>query len=120
MVEEIVTLGDAGSVQLTIAPAEAGFNQIHLYTFDPEGRPADIAETVTLELTLPAAQLGPLTREATRAGPAHFQLNGDRPRRRRHLDHRGAGPPRPLHRGDRLRRGAHCRLSLSNAAADAA
>ena len=76
VVEEIVTLGDAGSVQLTIAPAEAGFNQIHLYTFDPEGRPADIAETVTLELTLPAAQLGPLTREATRAGPAHFQLNG--------------------------------------------
>ena len=48
-------------------PAEAGFNQIHLYTFDPEGRPADIAETVTLELTLPAAQLGPLT--ARRRGP---------------------------------------------------
>ena len=31
-------LGDAGSVQLTVAPAQAGFNQIHLYLFDP-GRP---------------------------------------------------------------------------------
>ena len=40
----IVELGDAGSVQLTVAPAQAGFNQIHLYLFDPDGRPAEIAE----------------------------------------------------------------------------
>ena len=45
--------------------------------FDPDGRPADIAETITLDLSLPAADLGPITREATRAGPAHFQLDGD-------------------------------------------
>ena len=46
--ERIVELGDAGSVQLTVAPAQAGFNQIHLYLFDPDGRPAEIAESVTL------------------------------------------------------------------------
>lgn len=76
VVEAIVALGDAGSVQLTISPAKAGFNQIHLDLFDPDGRPADIAESVTLELSLPAADLGPIEREAVRAGPAHLQLNG--------------------------------------------
>ena len=64
MVERIVELGDAGSVQLTVAPAQAGFNQIHLYLFDPDGRPAEIAESVTLVLSLPSADLGPITREA--------------------------------------------------------
>lgn len=77
VVEEVVTLDDAGTVQITISPAKAGVNQIHLYLFDPDGRPAEIAETITLQLSLPAAQLGPLVREAVRAGPAHFQLDGD-------------------------------------------
>jgi len=77
VVERVVELGEAGSVQLTVAPARAGFNQIHLYLFDPDGRPADIAESVTLTLSLPAADLGPITRDAVRAGPAHLQLDGD-------------------------------------------
>jgi len=77
VVEKVVALGDIGSVQVTVAPAKAGFNQIHLYLFDPDGRPNEIADTVTLDLSLPSAQLGPITREATRAGPAHLQLNGN-------------------------------------------
>lgn len=76
-VEKIVQLGDLGKVQLVISPARAGFNQVHLYLYDPQGRPSDLADTLTLELSLPSAQLGPLTREATRAGPAHLQLVGD-------------------------------------------
>jgi hypothetical protein len=28
-------------------------------------------------MSLPAADLGPITRETLRAGPAHFQLDGD-------------------------------------------
>jgi copper transport protein len=77
IVEEVVQLGDAGSIQLVVSPATAGFNQIHLYTYDPTGRPAEIAEGVTLELELGSAGLGPIEREAERAGPAHFQLDGD-------------------------------------------
>ncbi|MGH9275458.1 MAG: copper resistance CopC/CopD family protein [Acidimicrobiales bacterium] len=77
VVEEIVQLGDIGSVQVVVSPAKAGPNQIHLYTYDPSGRPTEIAESITLELTLRAAQIGPLERVADRAGPAHFQLNGD-------------------------------------------
>jgi copper transport protein len=76
IVERIVELGDAGSVQVTVAPAQAGFNQIHLYLFDPDGRPADIAESVMLVMSLPSADLGPITRETLRAGPAHLQLDG--------------------------------------------
>lgn len=75
-VEVLVDLGDTGSVQVVVDPAKAGFNEIHLYTYDPDGRPADIAESVRLELSLPSAELGPLYRDATRAGPAHFQLTG--------------------------------------------
>ena len=77
VVERIVELGDAGSVQLTVAPAQVGPNTIHLYLFDPDGRPAEIAEGVTLVMSLPSADLGPITREAVRAGPAHFQLDTD-------------------------------------------
>jgi copper transport protein len=75
VVEELVDLGEVGSVQVTVAPARVGANQIHLYLFDPDGRPAEIAESITLDLSLPAADLGPITREAERAGPAHFQLD---------------------------------------------
>ena len=84
VVERIVELGDAGSVQLTVAPAQAGFNQIHLYLFDPDGRPAEIAESVDARHE-PARRptSGPITREAVRAGPAHFQLDGDDLARRR-------------------------------------
>jgi copper transport protein len=71
-----VPLGDVGSVQLTIDPARAGTNQVHLYLLDPNGQPAELAESITMVLSLPEADLGPITREAVRAGPAHFQLDG--------------------------------------------
>ena len=76
-VERIIDLGEVGSVQLVVAPAKAGSNQIHLYTFDAAGRPAELAQTIELVLSLPAADVGPLVRTATRAGPAHAQLDGD-------------------------------------------
>jgi copper transport protein len=77
VVERIVTLDEAGSLQITVAPARVGRNTIHLYLFDPDGRPADIADEVSLVLELPSAGLGPIARDAFRAGPAHFQLDTD-------------------------------------------
>ncbi len=76
VVEQMVPLEGVGEVQLVVAPARVGANQVHLYLYDEAGRPAEIAEDVTVELTLPAAQVGPITRTATRAGPAHLQLDG--------------------------------------------
>src|SRR3546814_7568040 len=43
--------------------------------FDADGRPAEIVESLTLDLSLPSAGIGPITREAQRAGPAHLQLD---------------------------------------------
>jgi copper transport protein len=76
-VERIIQLDDLGEVQLVVAPAKAGFNEIHLYLFDADKRPADLADEITMELSLPEAELGPIVRLATRAGPAHLQLNGN-------------------------------------------
>lgn len=77
IVERIVDLGDAGSVQIVIDPARAGTNVVHVYTYDPEGRPGEIADEVELEAVLPAEDIGPLVREPFRAGPAHLQLDDD-------------------------------------------
>jgi copper transport protein len=74
---ETAQLGDAGSVDVIVDPARVGRNAIHLYFFDPDGRPADIAEGVIVRLTLPAAGIGPIEREPVRAGAAHLQLDGD-------------------------------------------
>src|SRR3546814_17707913 len=67
--------GDSGSIQVIVAPAATGANRVHLYTFDADGRPAEIVESLTLDLSLPSAGIGPITREAQRAGPAHLQLD---------------------------------------------
>jgi copper transport protein len=72
-----IDLGDSGSVNVVVDPAEAGFNQIHLYFYDPDGRPAELAEDVTVNLSLPANDIGPISREPVRAGPNHFQLDGN-------------------------------------------
>ena len=76
VVERIVELGDAGTVQLVVSPARAGTNVVHLYTYAPDGRTGDIAESLVVELSLPSAGLGPIERTPDRAGPAHFQLEG--------------------------------------------
>src|SRR3546814_16274863 len=67
--------GDSGSIQVIVAPAATGANRVHLYTFDADGRPAEIVESLTLDLSLPSAGIGPIPREAQRAGPAHLQLD---------------------------------------------
>lgn len=73
---EILVLGDAGSVQVVVDPNRAGDNSIHLYFYDPDGRPAEIAEDVRIDLAKPGDDIGPIQREPFRAGPAHFQWDG--------------------------------------------
>jgi copper transport protein len=77
VVEQIVELGDGyGSVQVVVDPARVGFNELHLYTYDADGRPAEVGEEVVLELSLPSSGLGPIERTPLVAGPAHLQLDG--------------------------------------------
>lgn len=73
---EILELGAAGSVQLVIDPNRAGQNSMHLYFYDPAGRPGQIADEVRIELTKPGDGVGPISREPFRAGPGHFQWDG--------------------------------------------
>ena len=69
---------------LTVDPGQAGRNEVHVYVLDPaNGQPATVAE-IAVSATLPSAGVGPLTFEATPAGPGHvvvpaaeFPLGGD-------------------------------------------
>jgi copper transport protein len=74
-----IDLGDAGTVNVVVDPNQAGTNQIHLYFYDPDGRPAEVPDgaEVTLDLLLPADEIGPITRTPFRAGPSHFQLDSE-------------------------------------------
>ena len=69
------SIGD-DSVNLVVDPNRVGANAIHLYLLDPTGRPAALVESLTLELSLPSNQLGPIRRQPFVAGPGHYQLNG--------------------------------------------
>jgi copper transport protein len=71
---ETVPLGD-GSVNVVVDPTRVGPTSIHLYVLDEAGRPFSPDE-VTLELSLPSAEIGPLVREPFLAGPGHYQLDG--------------------------------------------
>lgn len=73
---EILELGDAGSVQVVVDPNRAGENSVHLYFYDPDGRPVEIAEGAEISFTKPGDDIGPIDREPFRAGPAHFQWDG--------------------------------------------
>jgi copper transport protein len=69
-------LGEDYRVNLTVDPNRAGDNEVHLYLLGADGRPADVARELTLRLSLPAQDIGPIEREPVVAGPGHWQLNG--------------------------------------------
>src|SRR3546814_12499131 len=51
VVEKMVEIGDIGLIQVTVAPAATGANQVHLYTFDAAARPVEHAQCMTLSKT---------------------------------------------------------------------
>jgi copper transport protein len=72
-----VALGE-GSVNVVVDPPRVGDTSLHLYLLDDGGRPADLAaEGITVELSLPAQELGPIEREPFVAGPGHYQVDGE-------------------------------------------
>lgn len=78
LVERVVEVSDGqGSIQLVVDPARVGRNQLHLYTYGPDGAPAELGEALTVELALPSAGVGPFATVAQRAGPAHFVVDSN-------------------------------------------
>ncbi len=63
-----------GSVDVTIDPAKAGRNDIHIYLFDADERPDDDFEGAEVSLELPSQGLGPIDKEAVDAGSGHYQV----------------------------------------------
>jgi copper transport protein len=76
-VTSITTPLGKGTVNLTIDPNRAGRNTIHIYLLDELGRQVDKATDMTLEFSLPSRGLGPITRTPFKAGPGHWQFDGD-------------------------------------------
>jgi copper transport protein len=75
LVTRSVPFGDL-QLDVTVEPARVGLNEIHVYTLDAGGRPAEPPGEPVLELRNRAAELGPLSRTPTRAGPGHWTLSG--------------------------------------------
>ena len=62
-------------LELTVDPARAGANQVHLYLFDRRtGRQWDRSKELTIEASLPDRAIGPLELDAQKAGPGHYVI----------------------------------------------
>ena len=69
------TSGEEGSVQVSVDPAAAGPNTVHVYLLDEQGQftqPVDIRVT----LTEPAQEIGPNDVALEPAGPGHYVGDG--------------------------------------------
>lgn len=69
------TAGASGSVQVSVDPAEAGPNTLHVYLFDDTGRLTQPAG-ITVTLTEPGQEIGPLDVDLEPAGPGHYVGDG--------------------------------------------
>lgn len=63
-----------GTINVVVDPARPGTAQLHVYILDANGRPVTDIESATIELRLPAKDLGPLTPRLVKAGPGHYQM----------------------------------------------
>jgi copper transport protein len=63
--------GAAGSVQVTVAPAQAGSNVLSLYLYDEEGR-ATQPEQIRVAIAEEQQEIGPLDVEIAAAGPGRY------------------------------------------------
>jgi copper transport protein len=67
---------DTGSVHLIVSPAVVGVNTMTVTYADTTGQPLDVANTMTVEFSLPSADLAPITRQVVKSGPGRFVLQG--------------------------------------------
>jgi copper transport protein len=60
-------------LDVTVDPASAGANEIHVYLFRArDGRQWDRAQELTVQLRLPERDIGPLEPRLDKAGPGHY------------------------------------------------
>ena len=77
---KVVNLTDdtaSGTVNLVVTPARAGTNSLHVQYADSSNKPIDVANTLTVEMSLPEKDLGPITRQVVKLSPGHYVVDGD-------------------------------------------
>ena len=63
--------------ELTVEPAQAGPNELHLYLFDAkDGTQYDVARDLTVTAALPDGGIEPIALELRKAGPGHYVAGG--------------------------------------------
>jgi len=62
-------------VDVTVAPAQAGRNDIHVSTFTPAGAPMDVAE-LTVTFDLPSRKIAAIDVPLRKLGPGHYLSPG--------------------------------------------
>lgn len=70
--ESTQPLAEGYEVDLVVDPNRVGRNAVHLYVLDGTGRPATDVEDLSLQLTFPERDIGPLGLEPLPAGPGHW------------------------------------------------
>lgn len=75
---ETISVTDDLELQLLITPGAAGRNELHVTYIDAMGLLDDSVESVTLEMSLPDVDIGPITTNAVQLDPGHYLLTTDR------------------------------------------
>lgn len=65
-----------GTMEVTVDPAQVGRNDVHIYLLDADGGRETRYKTASIELALPAQDIGPIQRDPVVVAPGHFQLVG--------------------------------------------
>jgi copper transport protein len=64
-------------LQLTVDPARAGVNEMHVYLSDARtGAPFTGSKELRVDAALPAKAIGPLRLDVSRGGPGHWIVTG--------------------------------------------
>lgn len=63
-------------LEVVVDPARAGENEIHIYLTTPGGLSPVLTGAFTMELRMPAEEIGPFVRPLDPAGPGHFLHSG--------------------------------------------
>ena len=71
-----VTLTEDLKVDVVVDPNVAGQNAIHFYLLDETDRTVSDVEEVTMELSMPSQDIGPIERTPVVAGPGHWVTTG--------------------------------------------